>query len=485
MIAAFPKAVLFQAILCSPVLLPAQAQLQWSEPIVVLRGTQDQIRPRIVLNAELRPVILWGEASPAANYIAVGEGNAFSTAQVIHPPTLAPAVADWQGSDLISSGDRIYAIMKMTPENSAGIYLVSSLDGGYTWSDTLRVDQVPGYKTRFSSIAIDPNGDPLVQYMQIDMSEVVHRNMVSKIIDGVVQPPIDVSSPFTAGEDCDCCPGQIISDGNDVAALFRDATENVRVIWAATSANGGGTFDQGAPVDDTNWILNACPASGPDGVISADSLYTVWMSGAVNGKKVYLGSSRFPDLAQGAMVQVHPAQPQSVQQDHPRIAGSVDTIGIVWQQTASTQSEVLFSWRTAATELSEPDTINIEMLGPQRSPDITFANGTFHMVWADYQENAIIYRKATLMNSIGIQEDRLASDLNVWPVPASDVLHIGTRDQFNRGNIKIYDALGHLVLETPFSAQVQIDHLQQGGYSLQVFDRNGMAVGRSRFTILR
>ncbi len=459
-------------------------QLIWSDPIVVHRGDQDPIRPRIVLNGDQQPVVLWGEASPGANFIAVGEGNSFSVANQIHPGGIQPAAEYWQGSDLASYGNSIHAVMKLTPEISGGIYVVSSYDGGYTWSDTLRVDQVPGYKTRFSSIAVNGNGEPLVQYMRIDLDEIGHRTMVSRIVDGSVQAPIDVSSPFTAGEDCDCCPGQIMANGDRVAALFRDATENMRVIWAAISNDGGATFDQGAQIDPTDWVLNACPSSGADGVIDGDRMRYVWMSGANEGKKIFYGSAD-GDLADIAVMQVHPDQPQSVAQDHPRLAGSGDTLGVAWQQNAAAQTEVLFTWKLPGmVSFQAPDTVNVELAGPQRSPDVAFSNNMFHLVWADYQENAVMYRTATIAPSIGMQEKEIGT-IAIWPVPADDRLHLDTQDLPRVATVRIYSAIGALVRSLPLTPSIDVSSLAPGWFTLSIEDGNGVRIARGKVLIAR
>jgi hypothetical protein len=489
MFRSFTHSSLLLALTTVPALV-ATAQsgpLVWSEPIVVARSSQDLMRPRIVLNAEQRPVIMWGAFSPAANWAAVGEGNSFSIPQLIHPEGFQATVADWQGSDLAAHGDVVHAVVKRLPESTGGVYLITSMDGGYSWGDTVRVDQVPGYKTRFSSVAVNALGQPLVQFMRIDPGEADHRYMVARMVDGQFQEAVDVSTPFTAGEDCDCCAGELVSGGDDVVALFRDATNNLRVIWAAASSNGGADFPQAASVDHTQWVLGACPASGPDGYVAGDSIRVVWMSGALNGTKAHLRSAHLTDLASGMPRQVHPGQLTTLQQNHPRIAGSGDTLAVVWQQTFQAQSEVLFAWSiTGIHGLSEPDTVNVELAGPQRMPDIAYANGTFHLTWSDLQANTIMYRSVTLGQGIGMAEHGGLPTLAIRPVPADRELFLPTDvEEHPAGALVVLDASGRTVLQQPVSRTVDVSVLAVGQYTLLLRDRNGSPVARSRFTVVR
>ena len=317
------------------------------------------------------------------------------------------------------------------------------------------------------------------------MQEADHRYMVTRVVDGAVQPPLDVSSPFTTGEDCDCCPGQIVAEGDHVVALFRDATLNERVIWGAKSSDGGVSFDQGAELDPTEWTLHACPASGPDGHIDGDTLRYAWMSAAVMGGKVYVGAAALSDLATAPVVQVHPGQPQTLQQNHPRIAAAGDTVAVVWQQLVLGQTEVLFAVKVPGmVQFSDPDTVNVELLGPQVSPDIAFANGTFHVVYADPYEDAIIYRSATLSGAIGIV-DPAVPELRVWPVPAVAKLYLRWDGTLAGHRLEIHDPQGRLVLQQQASATIDVDALHAGYYHLVIRTADGSPVARKRFMVTR
>ena len=139
------------------------------------------------------------------------------------------------------------------------------------------------------------------------------------------------------------------------------------------------------------------PLSGPDGYIAGDSIRYVWMSGEDNGIKVFMGSADAGTLATGAQGNVHPGQASALQQNFPRIAGRGDTLGIVWEQLSGGQREILFAHSTTGIGgLSTPDTVNAELAGAQKTPDIAYADGAFHIVWSEPVSGQVRYRRTDL-----------------------------------------------------------------------------------------
>ena len=382
------------------------------------------LRPRIALNAEQRPVVLWGDNDPMTNRVAVGNGLSFGAATEVSGPGWAPAVADWMGSSIASMGDTVWVVMKSTPEEQRPVYVRASYDGGASWGDTLRVDPYDGLVSRFPSIAVNEQGEPLVQYMQFDSGYNGARQVMCRWNGAGFDPPVQLSTPFSAGLVCDCCPNQALIDGTRAVGLYRNADQNDRVIWGASSTDGGATFPTGGPLDGTDWIFPSCPSSGPDGILGGNTLITVWMSGAENGTKVYIGSASADDLATAGRATVHGGQLSSLAQNFPRIAGHGDTLGVVWEQSMAGQREILFSWSTTGPDgLSGPDTVNTDLSGAQKTPDIEYRNGVFHIVWSEGAAQQVRYRTATIQETTGMVSHGTRR-VSVHPDPAMDRITI-------------------------------------------------------------
>jgi hypothetical protein len=448
-------------------------------------GALGYLRPRIALNADAQSVVLWGRTGPAANYLSVAVNGSFNTPVMLTPPGIAPAVADWMGSSIASDENNVWMVFKATPEETAPCYARMSDDGGLTWSDTIRVSSPDSLVSRFPSVSVIPGVGPVIEYMEFTSGYMEPRQVVVRMENGVFQPPVQVSVPYAPGEVCDCCTGEIVAGAEHVVAMYRNAGSNFRTIWAASSLDGGTTFPVGAEIDPTAWLLNACPSSGPDGYLSGDSLRYVFLSGADNGNKVFVGSAGAMDLSVGSVRNVHPEQAMNVQQNFPRVAGSGDTLGIVWQQTVGSQTEVLFSWSVnGISGLRAPDTVNVVLTGAQKTPDVAFADGAFHIVWSDPAAGVVRYRKAMITDATGVVDASTQKSLPwAWYDASTGAVHF--RPQARIGSWRMTDAMGRVVRTGRSSGAGSASGLSTGSYQLSGIDGNGSTLPVVRLFIAR
>ena len=77
---------------------------------------------------------------------------------------------------------------------------------------------------------------------------------------------------------------------------FRNNNNNERNSYIAKSIDGGISFIATADMDDYNWMLNACPATTPRGVVVDDSLVVVKRSGATGNNEIVCSSVNMIDL---------------------------------------------------------------------------------------------------------------------------------------------------------------------------------------------
>ena len=449
----------------------AQTSFNWS-------GTQDcnmsgtgALRPRIAFNAEGNPVVLWGNDNPGRNHVSVGNGTSFSMPVEVSAPGCEPSVSYWMGSSLAAVGNTVWVAMKAVPEDTKPIYVRRSDDGGFTWGDTIRVDRPDGLLSRFPSISVVDPDAPLVQYMQFDDEFSGARQVVTRMMGGAFMDPVQVSTPYAPGLVCDCCPGQLVTNADHAVALYRNAGSDIRVMWGAASTDGGASFPTGGVVDTTGWELSQCPSSGPAGFLAGDSIRYAWMSGANQGSKVYVGSALANDLTLGGQRLIYPA-PMSTQQNYPRIAGNGDTLGVVWENQSNGGMEIMFSWSvTGVNGLSLPELVNPITTGTQRTPDIAFRNGVFHIVWGENTLDLVRYRKAALVNTTGIDGRTALAPVTFWPNPVRDVLHV---DGTGWTTALILDAQGRTVArEAVIAGTLDLSHLAAGLYSISLLDRTG------------
>jgi hypothetical protein len=400
----------------------------------------------------------------------------------VHPASV-PAWADtWAGGDIAAYGDTVIAVYSTGQQGVGTLYASRSVDGGISWPDTVSLAPLSGMEARFPTVGYVPGKGPVVQYMEFDPNWLDPRYVVVNSQDGgsTYSAPVPISAPFAPGEPCDCCTGQIVAEVEDVVGLFRNNDNNLRTIWGASSMDGGDSFGAGEELDQTGWVINSCPSSGPDGYIVDDSIRYVWMSSASNGTKTYFGTARLSDLSIGVNALVHGGQPQNLSQNFPRIAGVGDTLGIVWEQFSSGQREILFSWSASGwSGLSAPDTVNVDLSGQQRVPDIAFNNGIFHIVWQDDATSTIRYRTASIDPDAAIAESPSVETMACWPVPAREVLHISVPPRSTY--LQVLDAKGLVVLRDDAVSMLNVSGLAAGWYSLYALGANGKVLGRAEF----
>ena len=153
---------------------------------------------------------------------------------------------------------------------------------------------------------------------------------------------------------------------------------------------------------------------------------------------------------------------------------------MVWQETNGGQTEILFSWSVAGLQgLSVPEMVNIDEIGAQKTPDIAYANGAFHIVWSEANTGLVRYRKATMSNFSFVAEENVGDATALWPNPATDVLHV-SGGAWVRATI--HDEQGKAVRTVKItSGAVNVATLAAGKYVLRLFENSGRTITR-KFT---
>ncbi len=83
----------------------------------------------------------------------------------------------------------------------------------------------------------------------------------------------------------------------------------------------------------------------------------------------------------------------------------------------------------------------------------------------------------TLEPGVGVPERPMEAELTVWPVPATDLLHLRGAYAQQRAQVLIHDATGRLVLRLPWQETIPVGGLRPGTYTVRMADDPG----RTRF----
>lgn len=452
--------------------------ITWSSEITVASGsTYGNIRPRIAVTSGNIPVVMWGGGTGTQPVlVARWNGSGFNT-PVNVTGAYDPFIDTWAGADMAAKGNNVFVVFKVQPEMTSNIYCVKSSDGGVTWSMPVQVDIGTAPYDRFPSVAVTDVGNPVVMFMTFDNAWTNAGYAVSNSTNGGTSFPLPVNVSNLGGSVvCDCCPGYMETSGNNQVACWRRNNSNIRDMWAGISTNGGSTFPNGIDIDNTNWPLSACPSSGPDPFIFNDSLTTVFMSGVGGTVRIYLNTSNLITLQSGFTQMINGSVAASTTQNYPFIAGSSDTLAVVYQQNFAGNLDVYYSVSlTGASGLiNNSSVLTSSTTGNQKNPHIAYANGKFHFVWVDDVTGNVMYKYGTL-NPIGISENTI-SPLKVYPNPSNgnisiDLSSIADKD----ASLNMIDIAGRIVETKNVSGMKNIILEKQipGIYFIQVSEKGG------------
>lgn len=451
-------------------ILPAIAQtgITWSLPITVAPAEYDNLRPRLATDAAGNALVLWGDAANDNTYFSKWNGTGFTTPLRINPEIANVFVADWAGPDLASKGDTVYVVYKQDPEDFTPAYIVRSFDGGASFSTPFAVEDIADSISRFPVVAVNTSGNPVVAFMKFNADFLDSRWSVSVSNDYGSTFFVDVrASGYEGDEVCDCCPGSLAIAGNTIAMLYRNNKNNYRNMWAGISTNHGISFPAGIPVDDTNWTLNICPSSGPDGVIIADTLFTVFMSGASGANRVYLSTTSLANPESSITKMLNENVTGLNSQNFPRIAHYDSAAAIVWKQVVDNDAQIAFLYKDKLQD-GFPQTAEVIASSTSNNltnPDVVVSNGKVHVVWQNNADNTIqylsgVYGLTAVPSIIG------QYPISIFPNPVSE--YISVKETVS--NVFLHSLSGQKI-QVPFnpvSKSIDVSSLMNGMYILEL-----------------
>lgn len=473
---------MYRIILCFLVLLTiqsgqAQTTVFLSDPIQVAdNGSYGRTRPRIAINRSGLPVVLWGQTSTDNVFVSVmngGTGNFLDPIQINHPGTHA-YVSSWVGPDIASYGDTVFVTYHSTPETHGYAYVHKSIDGGWTFGDSVRVDGPNIDQSRYPNVDVGPDGNPLVGFMSFTGNWIDPDYVVARSEDGGQTFETEVDGSWNApGEVCDCCPSQVVVGESNQAILFRNNDNDLRDNWVSISADGGMSFPISADIDNNNWVINSCPASGPDGYFGGDTLYTVWMSEGSGDTRVNIASVNKDNGFVGYSGNLLPWNLLNANENFPRIDGEGQTMGIVYQGWSSGNTDCfILASNSGIGGLS--DTVKLgglETDGVQRNPDIAYHEGTFHVVYEDLNTGHLMYQQANL-SGVGIQE--FESLFDAWSSAPGEISF--QADLSGSYSIELIDLSGRLIRNSTIrNGKDLISGLESGLYLVTIKSDGGMS----------
>lgn len=474
------KLVLGIIAICSFSSLSLAQSAIWNAPVNVALGTTySNIYPRIALTTGDNPQVIWGNSGVDKIYSSRWNGTGFTAPLAINPVGTVPYLATWTGAEIASSGDTVFVVFSTDPAAAdAHVYTVRSLDGGMTFQDTVRADQIGTDVPRFPSVAVGLNGNPVVNFMRFNASMTDPEYAIARSVNGgsaylaAINPTASVT-----GFVCDCCPASVAASGNQQVLLFRNDDNNIREMWGCYSTDGSASFTAAAEVDQTNWSVNSCPSSGPSGVIMGDSVVTTWMSAG----DVYISSASLTTHQIGVHRQLFPLGVGI--QNFPVIAGKGDTLAVVWQGMNGSYTDVFFTYSVTGTAGLgvNIDTLTQGTSGAQTRPDIQFANGKFHIVYSNNVGTNVVYLQGTIdPASLSVNETSVKDLIQIFTVQTDGKTMLQVKSELETtASIQLINAAGQQVsldkqqISKGVSAVSVPENIQKGIYFVVLETKEG------------
>ena len=455
----------------------AQTGIVWSSAQDVAMSHHDNQHPRIVIDGSGNPLIIWGKLSSKECMFSRWDSTMFTLPVALNPMSIPVFTASFAGPDIASKGDTVYVVYKETPEDTTLIYVISSFDRGVNFSSPVPVDlSIAPDNSRFPTITVDELGNPMVAYMRFDMGFMNARWVIARSTDFGNSFSTDVlASGWSGGTVCDCCPGSIVSNGNSVTMLYRDNLNNMRDIWCGISSDSGNTFTIGFNIDQNNWMINACPSTGPDGVVIGDTLYTVYMNGA-NGDKVYMSSSSLSAMTSQT------TQLAQLNANFPRISNSDKAVAVVWRQSNMGNTELALQFTNNMDSGLSVLYDTLAMDGVENA-DVIVHEGKVHVVWEDNNSGTVKYQMGTYTPlTTSVSEQNNNTEVVIYPNPVtSSILNVVSSDK-DILKYSIIKVLGTIVISkqvTTKNLSIDLSSLSSGPYFIQIDTKNTSS--RSKF----
>ncbi|MSV28217.1 MAG: exo-alpha-sialidase [Bryobacterales bacterium] len=181
-----------------------------------------------------------------------------------------------------------------------------STDGGRTWSQGVKVNDVAG-SAREGLHAMSSGGGVLFATWLDLRSKGTKLYGASSDNGGATWSKNVLVYESPEGTICQCChPSLLVDSKGTIHAMFRNALDGSRDMYVARSTDGGRTFGAGEKQGAGTWLLNACPMDGGGLAMAPQGkVVTVWRRdkevflSREGGREVSLGAGKDPSIVAG------------------------------------------------------------------------------------------------------------------------------------------------------------------------------------------
>jgi hypothetical protein len=231
--------------------------------------------------------------------------------------------------------------------------------------------------------------------------------------------------------------------------VVRTNGDNVRDFWLTASSDGV-NWSNAIDIDETDWVINACPASGTSSTVMEDgTLISAYMS-AANGSRVYWSSvdlSAFTFLETG---QIDPGNTSS--ENHPSISSSGEWLVATWERNSGGYN-VMVAISDAGPQALEMSVVNVteDLSGHNRYPSVVYDGEYIHLAYQNAMNGVVHYLKGEISGTSQVEGVELEE--NPWTISSNES---GWVLRGEDASYTLYDLNGRTLEMGEFSNELRI-----------------------------
>jgi hypothetical protein len=172
------------------------------------------------------------------------------------------------------------------------VYYAQSFDGGKKWSEAKPlVTDSTGFDQRYFDMALLPNGEAAITWLD-------NRKTIAKEGSALYFATTSGGAGFEQERRiqqpcCQCCRTDLYVDKKaNIHILYRGIiNDSIRDMVHTVSEDGGRTFDAAQRISNDNWVINACPHTGPSMAENERGLHFAWYTGGRHKGSFYTHSA--------------------------------------------------------------------------------------------------------------------------------------------------------------------------------------------------
>ena len=324
-------------IICFLFFCACKQQHAYSEKEILLDEIPGQC-PFLTKDENGNTVVSWvrmnGDSTSSFCYAVVDNDDVFGKAVTIpnsgniqpHGENL-PKIIFKKSGDIIA----LWGVANPNPKNkySGAVFYVQSFDHGQSWTapaplvqDTESIDQ------RYYDVALLPGGEVGVVWLD-------NRKTIQAEGSGVYFASTNGKNGFAKGKlisepACQCCRTVLYPDSKgNIHVLYRAIiNDSIRDMVHIVSEDNAQTFSAAQRLSIDNWVVNACPHTGPAMTENKNGLHFTWFTG---GK----GKGNYYSCSAGDAKKFGDRRLLSATGSHPQVAAmSGDNVMLTWDETS-------------------------------------------------------------------------------------------------------------------------------------------------------